>query len=125
MNYSKLLLTFALMLSFGASAQNSEERKVPNITPSNNLENPASYADRDHYKIHKTKGSLVYGNDYIFEGISASDVSQQLIDEVDPYKYVNQLQEHHKVFVDLPEHGLVMILFPVQGIKVSELNENE
>ena len=126
MNYSQLLLIFALMVSFGVSAQNTEERKIPNITPNNSLENPASYADRDLYKIHKAKGSLEYGRDYIFEGISANDVTQQLIDDVDPYNYVSQLQDFQKVYIDLPEHGLVMILFPTKVTKLNEeLNENE
>lgn len=126
MNYSQLLLIFALVFSFGASAQNSEERKVPNITPNNSLENPASYADKDLYKAAKAKDALVYGRDYIFEGISPSDVSQQLIDEVDPYNYLNQFRDFENVYVDLPDHGLVMVLYPTKVTKLNEeLNENE
>ncbi len=125
MNYTKLLLCFALMLSFGASAQNSEERKVPNNTPNNNLENPASYADVDLYKSAKAKGALVYGRDYIFDGISPNEVSQQLIDEVDPYRYLNQFKDFQNVYVELPEQGLVMILFASRTTTVFELNEND
>jgi hypothetical protein len=115
-----------LSISFGANAQNSEERKIPNITPNNNLENPASYADKDMYKVTKAKGALVYGRDYIFEGVSAIDVTQQLIDEVDPYNYLNQFENFEKVYVDLPEKGLIMVLFPTKVTRLNEeLNENE
>ena len=125
MNYSKLLFYFFTLFVFGAHAQQTEERYVSNVTPNNTLTNPASYAHFDHYKRAKEKGALVYGRDYIFEGISTSDVTQQLIDEVDPYRYLNQFRNHEKVFVDLTEQGLTMILFPIKTVKINQLNENE
>ncbi|PWL29460.1 MAG: hypothetical protein DCO96_06780 [Fluviicola sp. XM-24bin1] len=125
MNYSQLLLGLAIIFCFGANAQNSEERKIPDINPSNNLANPASYADADLYKAAKAKGALVYERDYVFDGISANDVSQQLIDTVDPYRYLNQFKEYQNVYVDLPEQGLVMILFATRTLKPIDLNENE
>lgn len=126
MNYSRILFGIAILFCFGANAQQqSEERKLPNTTPNNSLENPASYADRDHYKIAKAKGSLIYGRDYIFEGMSASEVSQQLIDTVDPYNYLNYFRAFEKVYIDLQEHGFRLILFPTQTSSEYQLNENE
>lgn len=126
MNYSQMLLCVALLLSFGVTAQQqSEERKIPNITPNNHYNNPASYAESDHYKIAKAKGSLVYGINYIFEGISASDVSQQLIDEIDPYRYLNYFRDYEKVFIEIEGQNLMMILFPIKSVRLNELNEND
>jgi hypothetical protein len=121
-----MLLCVVLLLCFGVTAQQqSEERNIPNITPNNNYNNPASYAEFDHYKIAKAKGSLVYGMDYIFEGISASDVSQQLIDEIDPYRYLNYFRDYEKVFIEIEGQNLVMILFPIKSVRLNELNEND
>lgn len=122
MNYSQFLLGLVLCVSLGVSAQEpSEARYVPNTSPNNSLENPASYADKDAYKAAKSKGALVYGRDYIFEGVSAADATEQLINTVDPYCYLNYFHPFEKVYIELEEHNLKMILFP---FKVTRLKEN-
>ncbi|GAB5418772.1 MAG: hypothetical protein Crog4KO_05290 [Crocinitomicaceae bacterium] len=125
MNYHKLLLVFLLSVSFGVSAQEQTEQRYQHSNyPNNSLENPASYAAYDRYKVAKAKGALVYGRDYIFEGISASEVTQQMIDDVDPYSYLTQFKRHQKVEIDVQSVGVTLILFPTNN-NSNTLNENE
>ena len=119
-----ILSTIVLLWTSMLFAQHTEERKVPQTTPNNSIENPASYAEYDQYKVAKAKNALVYGRDYIFEGHSPGDVDLLLIEQVDPYNYLYQFKDYSDVRIDIQDLNLTMILFARKRVKSAVLNEN-
>ncbi|MFT6982343.1 MAG: hypothetical protein ACJAUD_001110 [Crocinitomicaceae bacterium] len=121
----KITYTFVVLtLTFSSYAQNTEERKLIQTVPNNSLENPASYAEYDQYKVAKAKNALVYGRDYIFEGHSPGHVDLLLIEQVDPYRYLHQFKDFSDVQIELQDLNLTMILFARKRVKSNVLNEN-
>ena len=118
------LFILALLCSGISIGQNTEERYTNQI-PNNTLENPSSYASVDRYKVAKAKNAMVYGRDYIFDGYTASDVDSTLIEQVDPYNYLNYIQENSKVYIDVQDLNLTLILFPRNKKRTIKLNEND
>ena len=115
----------ALFLTGMSYAQNDTERYQPTISTTNSLENPDSYAQFDHYKVAKAKNALVYGRDYVFSGIPASDVDQALIDQVDPYSYLHSFKDYEDVVIPIDELGLTLVLYARKVQRSITISEND